>query len=177
MPYCQQTGHKPDFLVILRSMIQKNPAAAGNLAMMITQRDASGVPKTSVEGVLNVFLEFSRVQEATAFLLEALKGNRPDEGHLQTKLFEINLMSAPNVAEGIFQLNLFTHYDKQRIASLCENVGLYGRALQHSTNVQESKKIMLNSHAISKDQMLEFFAKLAAEDILECLEELLKSNR
>ena len=83
-------------------MVPQNPQAAGNLAMMITARDASGVPKTPIDGVLQVFLEFSRVQEATAFLLEALKGNRPDEGHLQTKLFEINLMSAPNVAEGIF---------------------------------------------------------------------------
>jgi clathrin heavy chain len=69
------------------------------------------------------------VQETTAILLEALKGNRPDESHLQTKLFEINLMSAPNVAEGIFQLNLFTHFDKEKVAKMCEQVGLYGRAL------------------------------------------------
>lgn len=29
-------------------------------------------------------------------------------------------MSAPNVAEGIFQLNRFTHYDRERVAKLCE---------------------------------------------------------
>ena len=51
---------------------------------------------------LKVFLENQRVQETTAILLEALKGNRPDEAHLQTRLFEINLQTAPNVAEGIF---------------------------------------------------------------------------
>ena len=73
MPYCQQTNHKPDFLKILRAMVPQNPQAAGNLAMMITARDASGTPKTPIDGVLQVFLEFSRVQEATAFLLEALK--------------------------------------------------------------------------------------------------------
>ena len=148
--------------------------------MMITARDASGTPKTPIDGVLQVFLEFSRVQEATAFLLEALKGNRPDEGHLQTKLFEINLMSAPNVAEGIFQLNLFTHYDKQRVAQMCEQVGLYGRALQNSTDVEASKRIMLNSHAISKDIMIEFFGKLSEkgeDDMLACLHELMKTNR
>jgi clathrin heavy chain len=61
--------------------------------------------------------------------LEALIHNRPDEGHLQTKLFEINLMSAPNVAEGIFQMGKLTHYDRERIARLCEQAGLYGRAL------------------------------------------------
>ena len=62
---------------------------------MITVRDASGNPKTPIDAVVQVFLEFGKVQETTAFLLEALKGNLPHEGHLQTKLFEINLMSAP----------------------------------------------------------------------------------
>jgi len=41
-------------------------------------------------------------------------------------------MSAPQVAEGIFQLNIFTYFDRERIAKLCEQVGLYGRALQHT---------------------------------------------
>ena len=158
-------------------MIQQNPKAAGNLAMMITARDANGIPKTPIDGVLQIFLEFSRVQEATAFLLEALKGNRPDEGHLQTKLFEINLMSAPNVAEGIFQLNLFTHFDKERIGKMCEQVGLYTRALQNNTNVEDCKRVMLNSHAISKEVMIEFFGRLSEEDTLTCLEQLLRTNR
>jgi clathrin heavy chain len=79
--------------------------------------------------VTQTFLEFNRIQECTAFLLEALKNNQPDEGHLQTKVFEINLKSAPNVAEGIFKLNRFTQYDRERVARMCEQVGLYGRAL------------------------------------------------
>ena len=120
LPYCQQTGHKPDFLKILRAVVPSNPQAAVNLAKMITVRDASGNPKTPIEGVVQIFLEHSRIQETTAFLLEALKGNLPSEAHLQTKLLEINLMSAPNVAEGIFQLNLFTHYDKERVAKMCD---------------------------------------------------------
>ena len=112
LPYCQQTGYKPDWIKIMRSMVPINPQAAGNLAKMITARDASGNPKTPIEGVLQIFLEHSRIAEATAFLLEALKGNLPNEGHLQTQLLEINLMSQPNVAEGLFQLNMFTHFDK-----------------------------------------------------------------
>ena len=60
---------------------------------------------------------------------------------------------------------------------MCEQVGLYGRALQNSSDVAASKKIMLNSHAIPKEQMIEFFGKLGEEDILSCLHELLKSNR
>ncbi len=105
---------------ILRAVVPQNPQAAVNLAKMITVRDATGQPKIPLDGVVQVFLENSRVQETTAILLEALKGNRPDEAHVQTKLFEINLMSAPNVAEGIFQLNLFTHFDKEKVARMCE---------------------------------------------------------
>lgn len=101
----------------------------------------------------------------------------PNEGHLQTKLFEINLMSAPQVAEGIFQLNLFTQFDKQRIALLCSQVGLYGRALQYTTDVTLGRQYMLNSHAISKEIMFEFFEKLDETQSLECMGDLLRSNR
>ena len=44
-------------------------------------------------------------------------------------------MSAPNVAEGIFKLNIFTQYDREKVAKMCEQVGLYGRALQNYTNM------------------------------------------
>ena len=163
---------------ILRAIVPQNPAAAVNLAKMITVRDPNtGMPKTPLDGVVQVFLEHSRVQETTAILLEALKGNRPDESHLQTKLFEINLMSAPNVAEGIFQLNIFTHYDKEKVARMCEQVGLYGRALQNYTNTTDAKRVMLNAHGISKEIMIDFFARLNEEDSLSCMHDLMKANR
>ena len=41
--------------------------------------------------MVQVFLQHKKVSETTAFLLEALKGNSASEGHLQTKLLEINL--------------------------------------------------------------------------------------
>jgi len=110
-------------------------------------------------------------------MLEALKGNRPDEGHLQTKLFEINLMNAPNVAEGIFQLNLFTYYDRERIAKMCEQVGLYGRALTNYSNMADAKRVMINTHAIKKEDIIEYFGKLSEDDALAAMYDLLKSNR
>ena len=144
---------------------------------MMTERDAQGTPKNPIEGVLQVYLEYSQIQEATKFLLEVLKGNSPNEGHLQTKLFEINLMQAPQVAEGIFQLNLFTHFDKAAVAKMCETVGMYARALQNYTNVEDAKRVMLNSHVIPKEIMMEFFGRLNETDSLECLDQLMKVNR
>jgi clathrin heavy chain len=126
---------------------------------------------------VNVFLEFNKLQECTAFLLEALKGNRQDEGHLQTKVFEINLLSAPNVAEGIFKLNIFNQYDREKVAKMCEQVGLYGRALQNYTNMQDIKRVMLNTHAIQEDQIIDFFGRLGEEESLQCMYDMLKSNR
>ena len=40
------------------------------------------------------------VQQCTSFLLDALKNNRPSEAGLQTRLLEMNLMSAPQVCHG-----------------------------------------------------------------------------
>jgi hypothetical protein len=42
-------------------------------------------------------MEQNMVQQCTAFLLDALKNNRPSEGPLQTRLLEMNLMAAPQV--------------------------------------------------------------------------------
>ena len=127
-----------------------NAQAAVGLAQMVTNRD-SGPPKADLDSVVNVFLEFRKLQEWTAFLLQALKNNRPDEGHLQTKVLEINLQNAPTVADGIFKLNIFTHYDRQKIAQMCEQSGLYGRALQNYSNIQDIKRVMLNTHAIPEE--------------------------
>ena len=46
---------------------------------------------------MDVFLEQNLIQQCTAFLLDALKNNREDQGHLQTRLLEMNLMQAPQV--------------------------------------------------------------------------------
>mmetsp|Transcript_30887 Transcript_30887/g.22454 ORF Transcript_30887/g.22454 Transcript_30887/m.22454 type:complete len:286 (-) Transcript_30887:249-1106(-) len=162
---------------ILRAVTPTNPQAAVGLAKMITVRDATGMPKTPLDGVVQVFIDNNRIKETTAFLLEALKDNRPDEGHLQTKLFEINLMSAPNVAEGIFQLNRFTQYDRERIAKLCEHVNLFGRALSNYTQIADRKRVMMNAHAIPENEMIDAFANFSEEDSLTSMHDLLRVNR
>lgn len=75
------------------------------------------------------------VQQCTAFLLDALKNNRPAEGPLQTRLLEMNLIAAPQVADAILGNQMFTHYDKSHIAQMCEKAGLLQRALEHYTGI------------------------------------------
>jgi hypothetical protein len=57
-------------------------------------------------------MEQNMVQQCTAFLLDALKNNRPSEGPLQTRLLEMNLIAAPQVT--------FKHSDL-----ILQEVGLY----------------------------------------------------
>ena len=65
------------------------------------------------------------VQETTSLLLDVLKDNREQDGQLQTRLLEINLIQAPQVALAILRNNMFTHYNKPHIANLCERAGLH----------------------------------------------------
>ena len=44
------------------------------------------------------------IREATAFLLEALSGDRPEQAALQSKLLEINLVTNPQVLEVVVQI-------------------------------------------------------------------------
>lgn len=98
IPYCQKTGFKPNFLDILKKIVPVNPEAAMGFATMLSSREGGRQPLIDLNATTDIFISNGRVQEATGFLLEALKGNRPEEGYLQTRLLEMNLLSATPVA-------------------------------------------------------------------------------
>jgi clathrin heavy chain len=70
-------------------------------------------------------MEGNLIQALTSFLLDALKENKPEHGPFQTRLLEINLMAFPQVADAIMGNQIFTHYDRNHIAKLCEQAGLF----------------------------------------------------
>lgn len=80
------------------------------------------------------------------------------------------------VADAILANGTLTHYDRPRIAQLCEKAGLYMRALQHYTDLKDLKRTIVNTHAIDPQALTEFFGTLSAEWALECLKELLLTN-
>ena len=83
-------------------------------------------------------------------------------------------MTYPNVADAILANGMFSHYDRPRIAQLCEKAGLYLRALQvsssalvqlisslrfcltnliffvmqHYSELPDIKRVIVNTHAI-----------------------------
>ena len=88
---------------------------------------------------------------------------------LAAQLLEINLIQTPAVADAILANGVLTHYDRPRIAQLCEKAGLYMRALQHYSDLPDIKRVIVNTHAIDPQQLVEFFGSLSAEWALECL--------
>ncbi|CAA9990983.1 clathrin heavy chain, putative [Plasmodium knowlesi strain H] len=104
-----------------------------------------------INNIIDYLLSKKKLQEATSILLDFLKDNKPEHKNLQTKLFEFNLYNNVQVAETLFQMDIFTYYDKNRIAYLCEEKGLYQRALENYTNLNDIKRVITKSSCFQKN--------------------------
>lgn len=178
--YAKKTNLQTDYSMYLRNMVNVNPDGAVSFAKELLGHTPSLI---DINQVVEVFVQQNRLQEITSILLEYLKGNKPEQGHLQTRLLELNLTHATQVAEAIFQMELFTHYDRSRIAALCEKAGLYQRALEHYSDYSDIKRILSMQSAsgaggqINADWMANYFGKLPPETCLECLTDMLRASR
>ncbi|KAF4350817.1 hypothetical protein G4B88_002146 [Cannabis sativa] len=172
--YSKQVGYTPDYLFLLQTILRTDPQGAVNFALMMSQMEG-GCP-VDYNTITDLFLQRNLIREATAFLLDVLKTNLPEHGFLQTKVLEINLVTFPNVADAILANGMFSHYDRPRIAQLCEKGGLYVRALQHYTELPDIKRVIVNTHAIEPQSLVEFFGTLSREWALECMKDLLLVN-
>jgi clathrin heavy chain len=173
MLYAQKVGHNPDYLFLLQSILRVQPDKGADFAGKLVHNDP---PLISIEQVVDVFLSVNMIQQATAFLLEALKDNKPDQGHLQTRVLEMNLMHAPQVADAILGNNMFSHYDKAHIAQLCEKAGLFQRALEHYSDIYDIKRTIVHTHLLNPEWVVNYFGRLSVEQSLECVKEMLTVN-
>ncbi|PRW61204.1 clathrin heavy chain [Chlorella sorokiniana] len=171
--YTRSSGAAPDYLFLLQRLMIDNPEAAANLAKMVAKQPG---PPVDLNTMADLFLQRNMVREATAFLLDVLQDNDAKHAVLQTKLLEINLITNPQVADAILANGTLTHYDRPRVAQLCEKAGLYMRALQHYTDLSDIKRVIVNTHAIEPQALVEYFGTLSAEWALECLKVLLETN-
>ncbi|KAA3464225.1 Clathrin heavy chain 1 [Gossypium australe] len=169
-----KVGYTPDYLFLLQTILRTDPQGAVNFALMMSQMEG-GCP-VDYNTITDLFLQRNLIREATAFLLDVLKPNLPEHAFLQTKVLEINLVTFPNVADAILANGMFTHYDRPRIAQLCEKAGLFVRALQHYTELPDIKRVIVNTHAIEPQSLVEFFGTLSREWALECMKDLLLVN-
>ena len=173
--YCRDNNFRPDYVTLLRNIIVQDPAAAGGLASLVCNRQ-TGANMIDVNAIIEIFQSRRRIPELTKFLLEYLKDNRPEDAFLQTKVLELNLAETPKAAEIILNTNLFSHYDKTRIAYLLEKCGSLQLALINFNDINDIRRVILNTHVINPQFLVEYFARLTPENLLLCLQELMKHN-
>uniref|UniRef100_H2ZKR1 Clathrin heavy chain n=1 Tax=Ciona savignyi TaxID=51511 RepID=H2ZKR1_CIOSA len=164
--YAKKVGYTPDYVFLLRNVMRVNPETGKQFAMMLVQDDE---PLADVAQIVDVFMEQNLIQQCTAFLLDALKNNRPAEGALQTRLLEMNLMHAPQVADAILGNQMFTHYDRAHVAQLCEKAGLLQRALEHFVDLYDIKRAIIHTHLLNPEWLVNYFGSLSVEDSLEAM--------
>ncbi|KAI9683353.1 MAG: hypothetical protein M1829_005424 [Trizodia sp. TS-e1964] len=173
LPYANQTGYKPDFTQLLQHIIRVQPEKAAEFAAAVSTGEG---PPIDLDRLLDVFQSQNMTQQATAFLLDALKGNNPTQGSLQTRVLEMNLLNAPQVADAILGSEMFSHFDKARIAQLCEQAGLFQRALEYYDDPAATKRCLVNAPSLNQDWLINFFGRMSLEQSLDCMNEMLRVN-
>ena len=178
MQYCQKMDHRADWIPILSNLVRRQPGGPEQAtSMAIKLATNPGGALLDVGAAVDVFMQYNLLQNATKFLLEYLKPNREDDGPLQTKLLEMNLLGgAPQVADAIMQQKMLSHFDKNHIAGLCERCGLFQRAAEYYVSIEDVKRVILNTHQFNQEFLVQFLGQRKAEECLQCLQMLLQSN-
>jgi clathrin heavy chain len=92
--YAKKVNYTPDYVYILRMVLRSNPDQAVEFAKSLVQDEP---PLADIGQIVGAFEELKLNQHCTKFLLPVLEANREDQGALQTRLLEMNLMMAPQV--------------------------------------------------------------------------------
>jgi len=172
VPYSTSVGFQMDYSQMLSQLLFNNPQGALDLAKGLVS--AEGGPMIDIQQTAEAFLNSNRIQETTAFLLEALKDNKQEHAYLQTKLLEINLIGgAPQVADAIMQQGTLTHYDRAHVAKMCERAQMWQRAAEHYTEIADIKRVFKNSHQMSAEFVVDFFGKLNRDQSIALLKDMM----
>ncbi|ORY97188.1 hypothetical protein BCR43DRAFT_489386 [Syncephalastrum racemosum] len=175
LAYAKQVNYTPDYSSLLYNIARTDPANAEEFAKgLLTGEDG---PMIEPEKVVDVFMSQNMIQQATSFLLDYFKNNnKPEDAHLQTRVLEMNLIHAPQVADAILGTGMLSHYDRVAIGNLCEKAGLYQRALEHYTDIHDIKRVIPYTHLMNADWLVNYFGNLSVDQTLECLREMLSNN-
>ncbi|KAJ3163550.1 hypothetical protein HDU86_000131 [Geranomyces michiganensis] len=172
--YAKKVNYQPDYAYLLQYIVRLDADKGAEFASMLVN-DENG-PLVPLESIVDVFTSMNMVQQATSFLLDALKDNKPEHAALQTRLIEMNLLHTPQVADAILGNEMFTHYDRAYIGGLCEKAGLYQRALEHYTDIYDIKRTIVHTNLLNPEWVVNFFGRLSVEQSIESLKEMLSNN-
>lgn len=103
----------------------------------------------------------------------------PDMENWQNLVLEMTLKTNPQLAESIFQTGKWTRYNREKIASLCEQRGLPLRALENFQDIKNIRRVLLSQIQQLPQEFLKSFVvnKLSNENIVPVLSDILKYSR
>ena len=67
-------------------------------------------------------------------------------------------------------MKIWKLYNKAKIAALCEQKGLYQRALENYTDIKDIKRVLLDSHALAPEFISEYLGKMEADQSIACMQ-------
>lgn len=169
--WSETVQYSPDWLKLLTALSQANPNGAVNLAKLLIQKNV----QVSREAIIDIFVKKNMIPEVTTLVID-VNQNKPEDGPLQTLILELNLLHAPAAAEFIFANSLFSHFNKKRIAELCEKANLNLRALQLYTELSDRKRVLRAAYTMPAEAVADWFSNVSKQDALECLKETITAN-
>ncbi|KIM71993.1 hypothetical protein PILCRDRAFT_16542 [Piloderma croceum F 1598] len=152
----QSKRPKPLLALPKLRVTRTNPDKGAEFATQLAN-DESG-PLVDVERVVDIFMSQNTIQPATSFLLDALKGNKQEQGHLQTCLFKMNLIYAPQ--------------DRQSL----RNGWFVTKALEHYENLADIKRAIVHTNVLQPEWLINYFSRLTTEQSMACMQDILRVN-
>ncbi|OLY81644.1 Clathrin heavy chain 1 [Smittium mucronatum] len=168
--YSQKTGFTPNWTELLSQAASLDADKARDLAISLVKATP---PLISAESAATILMGKNLIPQTTSFLLDVLRDNLESDGPLQTKLLEMNLIHAPQVADAILSNKVFTHFDKSRIAQLCERANLYQRALELYTDIDDIKRVIVHTNILGTDWIVEYLSTISPENSAILLRDML----
>ncbi|POV97439.1 hypothetical protein PSTT_15059 [Puccinia striiformis] len=157
--YAKRVGFTPDYASLLQHITRLNPDSGAEFATSLINEETG--PLVDVQRVVDIFMA---------------QNLRPEQGYLQTKLLEMNLLNAPQVADAILGNAMFSHYDRPSVANLCEKARLLQRALEHYEDISDIKCVLVHTNILNTDWLVNYFGKLTVDQTVDCFCEMLKVN-
>lgn len=168
----QGNNSNTDYMSMLKNLVLTNPEAALGVAK---QAARSG---TNIYNIAELFFSNGLVQQLTGFCIEVMKDNRNEDAPWQTKVLELNLNNFPQVAETILEMNVWKLYDRKKIGVLLEQKKLPQRALEHYTEYNDIRRVVLQYSAnFNPEWLVNYLSKQTSEVILNLMKDLLRQNR
>ncbi|VDC00602.1 unnamed protein product [Peniophora sp. CBMAI 1063] len=154
----------PSLATLVRNRL--HPPVAGSVVLPPFELEAVSLEITPVfqDDIAHIDVEY-RIQAGNDTLISASVSLVRDRVRARTVSFP----------DAILGDEMFSHYDRPRIANLCEKAGLL-HALEHYEDIADIKRAIVHTNILPVDWLVNYFARLTQEQAMACLNEMMRVN-